>query len=104
MAIGLGSLRTWQLLKPFPGCLLRSTLTDYGDDNLSRFDRLSATFMVGMGLHLAAQCRFLLADTSRKRLQLSEALAVLLEESRNPMATTAPALSGDACSYRHDLC
>ena len=31
---------------------------------------------------LAAQCRFLLADTSRNRLQLSEALAVLLEELR----------------------
>ena len=29
---------------------------------------------------LVAQCRFLLADTSRNRLQLSEALAVLLEE------------------------
>ena len=29
---------------------------------------------------LAAQCRFLLADTSRNRLQLSEARAVLLEE------------------------
>ena len=33
---------------------------------------------------LAAQCRFLLADTSRNRLQLSEALAVLLEEIRPP--------------------
>ena len=33
---------------------------------------------------LAAQCRFLLADTSRNRLQLSEALAVLLEELRPP--------------------
>ena len=31
---------------------------------------------------LVAQCRFLLADTSRNRLQLSEALAVLLEEIR----------------------
>ena len=31
---------------------------------------------------LAAQCRFLLADTSRNRLQLSEAMAVLLEELR----------------------
>ena len=29
---------------------------------------------------IAAQCRFLLADTARNRLQLSEALAVLLEE------------------------
>ena len=33
---------------------------------------------------LAAQCRFLLADTARNRLQLSEALAVLLEELRPP--------------------
>ncbi len=33
---------------------------------------------------LAAQCRFLLADTSRNRLQLSEALALLLEELRPP--------------------
>jgi hypothetical protein len=33
---------------------------------------------------LAAQCRFQLADTSRNRLQLSEALAVLLEELRPP--------------------
>jgi hypothetical protein len=33
---------------------------------------------------LVAQCRFLLADTSRNRLQLSEALAVLLEELRSP--------------------
>jgi hypothetical protein len=29
---------------------------------------------------LVAQCRFLLADTSRNRLQLHEALAVLMEE------------------------
>ncbi|MCS5694238.1 hypothetical protein NZK33_20005 [Cyanobium sp. FGCU-6] len=33
---------------------------------------------------LVAQCRFLLADTSRNRLQLSEALAVLLDELRPP--------------------
>jgi hypothetical protein len=33
---------------------------------------------------LVAQCRFLLADTSRNRLQLSEVLAVLLEELRPP--------------------
>ncbi|MBM5826244.1 MAG: hypothetical protein FJ054_13030 [Cyanobacteria bacterium M_surface_10_m2_119] len=33
---------------------------------------------------LVAQCRFLLADTARNRLQLSEALAVLLEELRPP--------------------
>jgi hypothetical protein len=31
---------------------------------------------------LAAQCRFLLADTPRNRLQLNEALALLLEEPR----------------------
>ena len=35
---------------------------------------------------LAAQCRFLLADTSRNRLQLSEAVAVLLEEITPPIA------------------
>ena len=35
---------------------------------------------------LVAQYRFLLADTSRNRLQLSEALAVLLEELRPPSA------------------
>ena len=35
---------------------------------------------------LAAQCRFLLADSARNRLQLSEALAVLLEELRPPKA------------------
>ncbi|MEA5416264.1 hypothetical protein VB757_14120 [Synechococcus sp. BA-132 BA5] len=35
---------------------------------------------------LVAQCRFLLADTSRNRLQLSEALAVLLDELRPPAA------------------
>jgi len=35
---------------------------------------------------VAAQCRFLLADTSRNRFQLSEALAVLLEELRPPTA------------------
>ena len=33
---------------------------------------------------LVAQCRFLLADTSRNRLHLSVALAVLLEEIRAP--------------------
>ena len=33
---------------------------------------------------LVAQCRFLLADTTRNRLQLSEALAVLLAELRPP--------------------
>ena len=33
---------------------------------------------------LVAQCRFLLADTSRNRQQLSEALALLLEELRPP--------------------
>jgi hypothetical protein len=38
---------------------------------------------------LVAQCRFLLADTARNRLQLSEALAVLLEELRPPPNTQA---------------
>jgi hypothetical protein len=33
---------------------------------------------------LVAKCRFLLADTSRNRLQMSEALAVLLAELRPP--------------------
>jgi len=33
---------------------------------------------------LVAQCRFLLADTARNRLQLSEALVVLLAELRPP--------------------
>ena len=33
---------------------------------------------------LVAQCRFLLADTARNRLQLSEALAVLIEGRRSP--------------------
>jgi ABC-type uncharacterized transport system YnjBCD ATPase subunit len=37
---------------------------------------------------LAAQCRFLLADTPRNRLQLSETLAVLLEELRPPNTQT----------------
>ena len=34
---------------------------------------------------LVVQCRFLLADTARNRLQLSEALAVLLEEITPPI-------------------
>ena len=33
---------------------------------------------------LVAQCRFLLADTARNRLQVSEAVAVLIEELRPP--------------------
>jgi hypothetical protein len=37
--------------------------------------RIQARFLV-------AQCRFLLADTTRNRLQLNEALALLLEEPR----------------------
>jgi hypothetical protein len=41
----------------------------------SRSARIQARF-------LAAQCRFLLADTTRNRLQLNEALALLLEEPR----------------------
>jgi len=41
----------------------------------SRRARIQARF-------LAAQCRFLLADTTRNRLQLNEALALLLEDLR----------------------
>jgi len=41
----------------------------------SRRSRIQARFLV-------AQCRFLLADTTRNRLQLNEALALLLEEPR----------------------
>ena len=33
---------------------------------------------------LVAQCRFLLADTARNRLQLNEALALVLEDLRPP--------------------
>jgi hypothetical protein len=44
--------------------------------------------------YLLAQCRFLLTDTSRNRLQLSEALAVLLEELRRPSAQTSAAHKG----------
>ena len=40
---------------------------------------------------LVAQCRFLLADTARNRLQLSEALAVLLEELRPPGGSSTAA-------------
>jgi hypothetical protein len=41
----------------------------------ARRARIQARFLV-------AQCRFLLADTARNRLQLNEALALLLEEPR----------------------
>ncbi len=41
----------------------------------SRRTRIQARFLV-------AQCRFLLADTTRNRLQLNEALALVLEELR----------------------
>ena len=41
----------------------------------SRRARIQARFLV-------AQCRFLLADTTRNRLQLNEALALLLEDLR----------------------
>jgi hypothetical protein len=44
-------------------------------EQASRRARIQAGFLI-------AQCRFLLADTTRNRLQLSEALAVLLEEIR----------------------
>ncbi len=43
----------------------------------SRRTRIQARF-------LAAQCRFLLADTTRNRLQLNEALALVLEDLRPP--------------------
>jgi hypothetical protein len=33
---------------------------------------------------LVAQCRFLLLDTSRNRLHLSEAVALLIEQLRGP--------------------
>jgi hypothetical protein len=41
----------------------------------ARRARIQARFLV-------AQCRFLLSDTARNRLQLNEALALLLEEPR----------------------
>jgi hypothetical protein len=41
----------------------------------SRRSRIQARFLV-------AQCRFLLADTTRNRLQLNEALALVLEDLR----------------------
>jgi len=44
-------------------------------EQTSRRDRIQARCLV-------AQCRFLLADTTRNRLQLNEALALLMEESR----------------------
>jgi hypothetical protein len=43
----------------------------------SRRARIQARFLV-------AQCRFLLADTARNRLQLNEALALVLEDLRPP--------------------
>jgi len=43
----------------------------------SRRARIQARFLV-------AQCRFLLADTTRNRLQLNEALALVLEDLRPP--------------------
>jgi hypothetical protein len=43
----------------------------------SRRSRIQARFLV-------AQCRFLLADTTRNRLQLNEALALVLEDLRPP--------------------
>jgi hypothetical protein len=44
-------------------------------EQASRRARIQARF-------LAAQCRFLLSDTTRNRLQLNEALAVVLEDLR----------------------
>jgi hypothetical protein len=43
----------------------------------SRRARIQTRFLV-------AQCRFLLADTARNRLQLNEALALVLEDLRPP--------------------
>jgi hypothetical protein len=43
----------------------------------SRRARIQARFLV-------AQCRFLLSDTARNRLQLNEALALVLEDLRPP--------------------
>jgi len=44
-------------------------------DRASRRARIQARFLV-------AQCRFLLSDTTRNRLQLNEALALVLEDLR----------------------
>ena len=44
-------------------------------EQASRRSRIQARF-------LAAQCRFLLSDTTRNRLQLNEALALLQEDLR----------------------
>jgi hypothetical protein len=44
-------------------------------EQTARRDRIQARCLV-------AQCRFLLADTTRNRLQLNEALALLMEEMR----------------------
>ncbi len=52
----------------------RNRATEYREQ-ASRRARIQAGCLI-------AQCRFLLADTTRNRLQLSEALAVLLEEIR----------------------
>ena len=49
--------------------------TDRERYRAARRARIQARFLV-------AQCRFLLADTARNRLQLNEALALLLEEPR----------------------
>ena len=48
---------------------------DRGRYRAARRARIQARFLV-------AQCRFLLSDTARNRLQLNEALALLLEEPR----------------------
>ena len=44
-------------------------------DRAARRSRIQARFLV-------AQCRFLLSDTTRNRLQLNEALALVLEDLR----------------------
>jgi hypothetical protein len=46
-------------------------------EQTARRSRIQARFLV-------AQCRFLLADTTRNRLQLNEALALVLEDLRPP--------------------
>ena len=48
---------------------------DRNREQTARRSRIQARF-------LAAQCRFLLADTARNRLQLNEALALVLEDLR----------------------
>jgi hypothetical protein len=99
----------WSTLVAGSRLLLISFTTNHGDDNRFQLGTFPAHDQVGIYLHLAAlaalagdvqlasrlrmsclaaQCRFLLADTPRNRLQLSETLAVLLEELRPPNTQT----------------